>query len=290
MYVGESEANVRRVFQRAREAAPAVIFFDELDSLLAELDNMSGGGTGDKPVFVMGATNRPDLLDEALLRPGRFDKLVFLDVPRDHEAQRNVLKALTRKFPMSADKPVDLLRVAQRLPLSLTGADLYALASDAMLAALTRRIEARERGDEVDEDDMARPVEVVEEDFVEAASRLSPSVSKDELAHYRRLEAQFTASANPASATPEAPSSARTAVTSSSSNAASASAVDEDLDHGMQRAESGMPGSYSLDSQDGGLVDGQVIVLEGATASGSPAASSRSPRKGNKGKGKAKAR
>ena len=91
MYIGESEANVRRVFQRARDAKPCVIFFDELDSvapkrgnqgdsggvmdrivsqLLAELDGMSEG-QGGSDVFVIGATNRPDLLDSALLRPGR---------------------------------------------------------------------------------------------------------------------------------------------------------------------------------------------------------------------------
>lgn len=95
MYIGESEANVRRVFQRARDAKPCVIFFDELDSvapkrgnhgdsggvmdrivsqLLAELDGMSGGSAAAAAaadVFVIGATNRPDLLDPALLRPGR---------------------------------------------------------------------------------------------------------------------------------------------------------------------------------------------------------------------------
>ena len=92
MYIGESEANVRRVFQRARDARPCVVFFDELDSvapkrgnhgdsggvmdrivsqLLAELDGMSGGDGGGADVFVIGATNRPDLLDPALLRPGR---------------------------------------------------------------------------------------------------------------------------------------------------------------------------------------------------------------------------
>lgn len=90
MYIGESEANVRRVFQRARDARPCVVFFDELDSIaprrgqagdsggvmdrivsqiLAELDGMGAGGGGE--VFVIGATNRPDLLDPALLRPGR---------------------------------------------------------------------------------------------------------------------------------------------------------------------------------------------------------------------------
>jgi peroxin-6 len=92
MYIGESEANVRRVFQRARDAKPCVIFFDELDSvapkrgnhgdsggvmdrivsqLLAELDGMADGSSG-TDVFVIGATNRPDLLDSALLRPGRY--------------------------------------------------------------------------------------------------------------------------------------------------------------------------------------------------------------------------
>lgn len=91
MYIGESEANVRRIFQRARDAKPCVIFFDELDSiapkrgnhgdsggvmdrivsqLLSELDGMAGSGGAD--VFVIGATNRPDLLDAALLRPGRL--------------------------------------------------------------------------------------------------------------------------------------------------------------------------------------------------------------------------
>ncbi|KAI9870381.1 MAG: peroxisomal assembly protein, partial [Pleopsidium flavum] len=99
MYIGESEANVRRVFQRARDARPCVVFFDELDSvapkrgnqgdsggvmdrivsqLLAELDGMSNGEDGAGGVFVIGATNRPDLLDQALLRPGRFDKMLYL--------------------------------------------------------------------------------------------------------------------------------------------------------------------------------------------------------------------
>ena len=117
MYIGESEANVRRVFQRARDARPCVVFFDELDSvapkrgnqgdsggvmdrivsqLLAELDGMSGGDdTGG--VFVVGATNRPDLLDPALLRPGRFDKMLYLGVSDTHDKQLTILEALTRK-------------------------------------------------------------------------------------------------------------------------------------------------------------------------------------------------
>jgi peroxin-6 len=124
MYIGESEANVRRVFRRARDARPCVVLFDELDSvapkrgnqgdsggvmdrivsqLLAELDGMSGSGEedgaagGGQGVFVIGATNRPDLLDPALLRPGRFDKMLYLGVNDTHEGQLKVMEALTRK-------------------------------------------------------------------------------------------------------------------------------------------------------------------------------------------------
>lgn len=179
MYIGESEANVRRVFQRARDAKPCVIFFDELDSvapkrgnhgdsggvmdrivsqLLAELDGMSGGKES-ADVFVIGATNRPDLLDPALLRPGRFafciqlffiiakfdlsrrrfDRMLYLGVSNSHEAQLNILEALTRKFRL--DPSLDLRSIAQKCPLNLTGADFYALCSDAMLNAMSRKAE-----------------------------------------------------------------------------------------------------------------------------------------------------
>ena len=176
-YVGESERKVRAVFERARAAAPSVLFFDELDALapargragdaggvmdmvvaalLAEIDaaqNGGGGGSGgggsggsgggnnktsssSSPVFVIGATNRPDLLDPALLRPGRLDKLVFVGVARDPRDKRRVLEALTRKMALSAE--VDLGEVARRCDPSLTGADLYALAADAWSSALKR--------------------------------------------------------------------------------------------------------------------------------------------------------
>ncbi|KAL8817347.1 MAG: hypothetical protein Q9223_003801, partial [Gallowayella weberi] len=161
MYIGESEANVRRVFQRARDARPCVVFFDELDSvapkrgnqgdsggvmdrivsqLLAELDGMSDGDEGGGGVFVIGATNRPDLLDQALLRPGRFDKMLYLGISDTHQKQLTILEALTRKF--SLDPHLSLARVAASLPFTYTGADLYALCSDAMLKAITRQASA----------------------------------------------------------------------------------------------------------------------------------------------------
>lgn len=209
MYIGESEANVRRVFQRARDARPCVVFFDELDSvapkrgnqgdsggvmdrivsqLLAELDGMNGGEENSGGVFVIGATNRPDLLDSALLRPGRFDKMLYLGVSDTHHKQATILEALTRKFALHPD--VSLHRVAARLPLTYTGADLYALCSDAMLKAITRKATAVDEkikllpGGPVSTayffDHLATPedvaVMVTEEDFFSAQGELVPSV------------------------------------------------------------------------------------------------------------------
>lgn len=225
MYIGESEANVRRVFQRARDARPCVVFFDELDSvapkrgnqgdsggvmdrivsqLLAELDGMSSGG-GDG-VFVVGATNRPDLLDEALLRPGRFDKMLYLGISDTHLKQQRILEALTRKFAL--DPSVDLGRVAELCPFTYTGADLYALCSDLMLNAMTRvagtvdekvRVCGEERGEPVTArwwfDNVATKeemeVKVTEEDFAKARRDLVPSVSEEELQHYLRVRRDF---------------------------------------------------------------------------------------------------
>lgn len=209
MYIGESEANVRRVFQRARDARPCVVFFDELDSvapkrgnqgdsggvmdrivsqLLAELDGMSDGEEGGGGVFVIGATNRPDLLDQALLRPGRFDKMLYLGVPDSHAKQLTILEALTRKFSMHPK--MSLRRVAGSLPFTYTGADLYALCSDAMLKAITRQTSAVDAkikalpGGPITtayffdhlaiKDDIA--VMVTEEDFAEAERELVGSV------------------------------------------------------------------------------------------------------------------
>lgn len=232
MYIGESEANVRRVFQRARDAKPCVIFFDELDSvapkrgnhgdsggvmdrivsqLLAELDGMSGGSAS-ADVFVIGATNRPDLLDPALLRPGRFDRMLYLGVSDTHEAQLNILEALTRKFRLDPD--LDLRNIANKCPFNYTGADFYALCSDAMLNAMSRKAE------EIEEKilklnaqpgpyshphpitpqyylaELASPEDIVvyvsEKDFERALEMLIPSVSQGEMEHYAQVQRRFS--------------------------------------------------------------------------------------------------
>jgi len=223
MYIGESEANVRRVFQRARDARPCVVFFDELDSvaprrgnqadsagvmdrivsqLLAELDGMSDS-SGDTGVFVIGATNRPDLLDPALLRPGRFDKMLYLGVSQTHEQQVNIIRALTRKLTLSPD--VDLYKIAETCPFTFTGADFYALCSDAQLKAMTRA--ADKVNTKISKypkkvttqwwfDHVATPEdlkwEVEMQDFMAARKELVPSVSAQEQETYRRLQSQFS--------------------------------------------------------------------------------------------------
>ncbi|XP_014665905.1 PREDICTED: peroxisome assembly factor 2-like [Priapulus caudatus] len=203
MYVGQSEENVREVFSRARTAAPSVIFFDELDSLapnrgrsgdsggvsdrvvsqlLAELDGLVKTSS----VFVIAATNRPDLLDPALLRPGRFDKLVYVGVSRDKADQLKILTALTRKFNFSED--VDIREIVDDCPANLTGADFYALCSDSMLHAITRNMDELERGTLKEEDIQ---VTVNQSDFRIALRNLVPSVSENELARYQDLDTHF---------------------------------------------------------------------------------------------------
>ena len=225
-YVGESERKVREAFARARRARPCVVFFDELDALaparggsgdsggvmdrvvaqlLAEIDAAQAASDGD--LFVVGATNRPDLLDPALLRPGRLDALVYVGVSEDAASKLKVLRALTRRFALGAG--VDLEAVARACPPTLSGADLYALCADAWMGALKRRIAAGGDGDGTGEggrdegagggggeggstEAAAPPAVVVEAaDFAAALAALTPSLSREELARYLALKAHY---------------------------------------------------------------------------------------------------
>lgn len=138
MWFGESEANVRDVFDKARAAAPCVLFFDELDSIAKSRGGSSGdaGGASDrvinqvltemdgmnakKNVFIIGATNRPDIIDPAVLRPGRLDQLIYIPLP-DEASRHQILKASLRKTPLSKD--LDLTFLAKNT-VGFSGADL----------------------------------------------------------------------------------------------------------------------------------------------------------------------
>merc|ERR1719453_159941 len=155
MWFGESESNVRELFDKARGAAPCVLFFDELDSIARARGSSGGdaGGAGDrvinqiltemdgmgskKSVFIIGATNRPDIIDPAVLRPGRLDQLIYIPLP-DEGSRMNILKSVLRKSPVAPD--VDLNFLARTLH-GFSGADLTEICQRAAKMAIRESIE-----------------------------------------------------------------------------------------------------------------------------------------------------
>jgi len=156
MWFGESEANVRDVFDKARAAAPCVMFFDELDSIAKSRGGSGGdaGGASDrvlnqiltemdgmnakKNVFIIGATNRPDQIDSALLRPGRLDQLIYIPLP-DEASRLSILTATLRKSPIAPD--VDLTFLAKSTA-GFSGADLTEICQRSAKLAIRQSIEA----------------------------------------------------------------------------------------------------------------------------------------------------
>ena len=253
-YVGESEENVRATFASAREAAlgslkrgnpgASILFFDEIDSLaprrgeigagggvmervtatlLSELDNDGSRispkeakllGSETLSVFVVAATNRPDLLDPSLLRPGRFDRLVYLGLAESKESRANILAAQMRKFKFEANStPHSIaLKVIDSIPQTLTGADLSAVASGALMRALKRLCDKADEQlskkksmiqerisscnlnlesifSEWSEDELT-PM-VTTDDLIKAARDVVPSVSKKDLALYKDMKDKY---------------------------------------------------------------------------------------------------
>jgi transitional endoplasmic reticulum ATPase len=153
-WVGSSEKAVRELFRRARDSAPSLVFLDEVDALAPQRGQSFDSGVTDRvvaallteldgieplrDVVVLGATNRPDLIDPALLRPGRLERLVFVEPP-DAEARREILRTAGKSIPLAAD--VDLDAVAAELD-GYSAADCVALLREAALSAMRRSIDA----------------------------------------------------------------------------------------------------------------------------------------------------
>ncbi|GMP98831.1 hypothetical protein CsSME_00046562 [Camellia sinensis var. sinensis] len=155
MWFGESEANVREIFDKARQSAPCVLFFDELDSIATQRGSSVGdaGGAADrvlnqlltemdgmsakKTVFIIGATNRPDIIDPALLRPGRLDQLIYIPLP-DEDSRYQIFKSCLRKSPISKD--VDL-RALAKYTKGFSGADITEICQRACKYAIRENIE-----------------------------------------------------------------------------------------------------------------------------------------------------
>lgn len=157
-YIGESESNIRKMFKKAYDNRPCVLFFDELDSIasknnssnmdrvvaqtLNEIDRVNQ--MGDVNVFVVGATNRPDLIDDSFTRPGRFDKLIYLGVIQSNEEKTNILKTVTRDMSLGFEWDNEFVFVENRVPGNLTGADYQSLVNQVYNYAVEERIKVIE--------------------------------------------------------------------------------------------------------------------------------------------------
>ena len=182
-WVGESEKAVRETFRKARQASPCVIFMDEIDSIAPERGTGGDSNVTERvisqmltemdgleslnDVVVIAATNRPDIMDPALLRPGRFDKSIFIGPP-DKESRRSILGIHTRNRPLEDD--VDLDAIAEKTE-GCTGADLSAICNEAVMNAVRRLIA---KGDTPTDEDIAS-CKVSNEDLDKAIEKYGPS-------------------------------------------------------------------------------------------------------------------
>lgn len=224
MWFGESEANVRDVFDKARNAAPCILFFDELDSIARARGGShgDGGGAGDrvmnqlltemdginptKQIFFIGATNRPDIIDPAIKRPGRLDQMIFIDLP-DFPGRVGILKAALRKSPLAPD--VDFESLAEKTH-GFSGADLSGIAKVAAKLAIRqtiakqvtklkeqeqRRLDAQNSGieyKEPEEEEKEDEVPMITMDMLIAALKEAKrSVSPAEYQKYLEMKLQF---------------------------------------------------------------------------------------------------
>ena len=176
-WVGESEKAIREVFRKARMAAPSVIFFDELDSLvprrglgfgdsgvservISQLLTEMDGIVALEDIVIIAATNRPDIVDPAVLRPGRFDRLIYVPEP-DEKSRLQIVKIYTKGMPLAKD--VDLSELVT-MSKNYSGADIDALCREAAMHALRRDVNTKE---------------VMMEDFQDAMKRTGPSITPD---------------------------------------------------------------------------------------------------------------
>jgi transitional endoplasmic reticulum ATPase len=202
-WVGESERAIREVFRKAKQAAPSIIFFDEIDAIAP----IRGGGYGDsgvtervisqlltemdgieelRGVVVIAATNRPDIVDPALLRPGRFDKLLYVPLP-DFDARKEILKIHLRKKPLAED--IDIDDLARRTE-GYTGADLAAICNTAVMLAIREHIMGNKGADKTGE--KLKELKVYKRHFEEALKKVKP-MSQRELEMYKRISEEFAA-------------------------------------------------------------------------------------------------
>lgn len=201
-YVGESELAIRTIFSRARTCSPCVLFLDEVDALtttrgkeggwvverllnqlLVELD----GADQRRGVFVIGATNRPEVMDSALLRPGRFGRLLYVPLPKPEE-RGLILKALARKKPIDVSVDLDDIGCSKACD-NFSGADLHALVNEAAMAASMERQNLLSATN--NQDTTLRTIKLSH--FELALGKITPSVSEKQKEYYQKLSQRLKA-------------------------------------------------------------------------------------------------
>ncbi|QGR18977.1 CDC48 family AAA ATPase [Stygiolobus azoricus] len=191
-FYGESEQRLREIFQEAEKNAPAIIFIDEIDAIAPKREEVTGevekrvvaqlltlmdGIKGRGKVIVIGATNRPDDIDPALRRPGRFDREIEIRPP-DTKGRKEILQVHTRNMPLGED--VDLDKLAE-MTYGYTGADLAALAKEAAISALRRFIQEKKLNLEQQTipADILKELKVTMQDFLDAMKSIQPSLLRE---------------------------------------------------------------------------------------------------------------
>src|SRR3989449_1469947 len=201
-FVGESEKAVREIFRKARQASPCIIFFDEIDSVAP----VRGSSMGDsnvtervisqfltemdgleelRNVVIIAATNRPDIVDPALLRPGRFDRMLLVPPP-DLEARKQIFRIHTKKTPLAEDVKLDDLA---RKTEGYTGADIASICNTAVMLSIKEHIGKAK--DPEDAKKRAKGLKVAKRHFDEAMQKVKP-ISSQELRMYERFSQQFS--------------------------------------------------------------------------------------------------
>jgi ribosome biogenesis ATPase len=208
-YVGESERAVRQVFERARSSSPCIVFFDELDSLCPKRggSDSSGGGVSERvvnqlltemdgldsrrSVFVIAATNRPELIDPAMLRPGRLDKLLYVPLPSPSDRVA-ILKANAKNIKLGPDVDLEAIATNSRAE-GYSGADCAALLREAGLAVLrddaqqSRGYNNLSASDSKGIEPTTNSLEITSRHFNYAFDHVMPSVSRKDQARYDKM-------------------------------------------------------------------------------------------------------
>ncbi len=188
MWVGESEKGVRRIFEKARQASPTIIFFDEIDAIASRRGGESGTRVTERivdqllsemdglqdlsDVTIIAATNRPDMLDPALLRPGRIDRMILTPTP-DKESRLKIFKVHTKKMPLAKD--VNLNKLAE-ITHNYSGADIESICREAGIIALREKMSAKE---------------VKMKHFNKALKKVHPSLTDKDLKKYKEIEETY---------------------------------------------------------------------------------------------------